>query len=151
MNLQLSDRQKQTVITALESFRSRKQAQIVASAEYKKDSPTYKEIRQPENEHDILSAEHSLMNAITLLSTLTNQPIAHFANPNPSQLPEPKVHTTEGPGNVPTPNQPHTDTLEGAEQFFINNSKGSILCKKPDGSALACLTYPEAQAFYGNP
>jgi len=150
MNLQMSDRQKQTIIAALESFRSRKQANITASAEYKKDSLSYKEIRQPENEYDILSAEHSLMHSITLLASLTSQPIAFFANPNPSQLPQPKTHKTEGPGPVPTPTQPHTTTLEGAEKFFLDNATGSILCTKPDGSALACNCYTDAVNFYGN-
>lgn len=151
MNLHLSDREKQTVTAALESFRSRKQAQIVASAEYKKDSPTYKELRQPENEHDILSCEHSLMHAITMLSSLTNQPIAHFANPNPSQLPQPKVHKTEGTGPVPTTPNYRCDTLAEAEAYFLANAGGQgVLCNKPDGSARACQTYPEAQQFYGN-
>jgi len=146
MNLHLSDREKQTATAALESFRQRKQAQIVASAEYKKDSPAYRELRQPENEHDILSCEHSLMHAITMLSSLTNQPIAHFANPNPSQLPEPKVHKTEGQGPVPTVN-----SLEEAEKFFTENASGRVLCKKPDGSALECVIYQSAKAFYGKP
>jgi len=148
MNLQLTDREKQVITAALESFRQRKQKDIETSAQYTKDHPIAKEIRKPENEHDILSCEHSLMHAITLLAKLTGQPIAHFANPNPSQLPEPKTHanTTEGPGLVPNY---RAETLKEAEEYFLANAGGlGILCVKPDGSALACHTYIEAENFF---
>lgn len=90
MNLHLTDREKQAFTAALESFRSRKQAALEASQNQPRN--VVEEIRKPENQYDILSVEHSLMHAITVLSKLTGQPITHFANPNPSQTPPPKTH-----------------------------------------------------------
>lgn len=99
MNLQITDREKQVIITALEKFRSIKQATIEVApstlANDTKNMRLYQELRQPENEYDILSAEHSLMHTLTLLARLTDKPIAHFANPQPSQDPPLAVHPTE--------------------------------------------------------
>ena len=145
MNLYLTDREKQTVTAALESLRSRKQAVIQTSAAFSKQDQ--KELRQPENEYDILSAEHTLMHAITLLSKLTSRPIAFFANPNPSQLPEPKVHPIPTPTR--TANQRVAKTFDEAEAFFLENSQGSVLCVLPTGTSLECFTFPEAVAFFG--
>lgn len=75
MNLPLSDPQKQTVIAALEFFRNAKQLSLS-----EKNYPF-----QKTSEYDLLSVEHSLMHSITLLAKLTDRPLEHFANPNPSQ------------------------------------------------------------------
>lgn len=94
MTLHLADREKQALTAACESFRHRKQSAIIATANISRDDKLRQEIRQPENQYDILSAEHSLMHIIVLLAKLTGQPIAYFTNPNPSQQSEPKTHDT---------------------------------------------------------
>lgn len=73
MNITFSDRQKQTMLVALEQLRQIKQAQLSLGG--------HKQL----NEHDILSNEHTLMHTITLLATLTRKPITAYTQ-NPSQL-----------------------------------------------------------------
>lgn len=142
-NLQLSDREKTAVIAALESQRSRKQAVIESGANHSK--AVQAELRQPDNQYDILSAEHTLMHAITLLAKLTGQPPAHFANPNPSQDPPIKTHLNP---HV-KPNQQRVNSVEEAERWFLQSSSGSVLCVNPDnGDALECDSYPAAKAFF---
>lgn len=110
MNLHISDREKQVITAALETFRSRKQG-VILSAPQDDRSKAAKEIRQPENEYDILSAEHSLMHAITLMSKLTDKPIAYFTNANPSQNPQPTTHLGE---------MSHSDVEKGMEGLNCN-------------------------------
>lgn len=69
MQLQLSDRQKQVVIIALEMLRQEKQKAIA-------EQKPHEQI----NEYDIISDSHALMHSITLLHNLTGQPMTHFMN-----------------------------------------------------------------------
>jgi len=79
-----SDREIQAIKVGLEMLRQTKQEQIATS--------------QPKpivNQYDILSPSHTLMYAITALAKITGNPVRHFTNVNPSQLPQPKTHTEE--------------------------------------------------------
>lgn len=99
MNIQITDREAQALKAALESQRSRKQAVIEAApasvAADMKKTHLYKEIRQPDNEYDILSTEHTLMHTISMLAKITGLPVAHFMNPNPSQDTPKATHEPE--------------------------------------------------------
>lgn len=93
MNLHITDREQQVLKAALESQRSRKHAVVEKAPGRKQGQPPPKgmtvaewvELRQPDNEYDILVTEHTLMHTISMLSKLTGQPPTHFMNPNPSQ------------------------------------------------------------------
>ncbi len=39
------------------------------------------------------------------------------------------------------------NSLEGAMNFFLENSSGTLLCMK-EGENMECSTYPEAQKFF---
>lgn len=87
MTLYLSDREKQVVLAALEFFRRAKQGSIL---------PAPEQLPMPfasaTSEYDLLSPQHTLMHTLKLLSTITQKPIEHFANPNPSQDPPTSTH-----------------------------------------------------------
>jgi hypothetical protein len=73
MTLQLTDRQDQTLLVALEHLR-------ITLAKRMTDNDLTKL-----NEYDILDRKHTLMHTLTLMATITKQPVAHFMNPNPTQ------------------------------------------------------------------
>jgi hypothetical protein len=75
MTLQLTDRQDQTLLVALEHLR-------ITLAKRMTDNNTDKL-----NQYDILDRKHTLMHTITLMSNITKQPVATFMNPNPTQVP----------------------------------------------------------------
>jgi hypothetical protein len=82
----ITDREKQVILAALDAQRESVQAYLF-------DKSPVKQNYKPRNSYDILAPEHTLMHTLTLMAKLTNQPIAHFTNPHPSQQPEPKTHS----------------------------------------------------------
>lgn len=91
MNLQITDREKQALLAALESQRSKKQA-VIESCGATAVAADRQEFRRPDNSYDILNTEHTLMHTISVMAKLTGNPIAYFMNPNPSQDPPLKTH-----------------------------------------------------------
>jgi hypothetical protein len=85
MTLELNDREQGVVLAALEQFRSLKQESIAGNDLARK---SFKSL----NEYDLLAPPHALMHTLTLMSRITKRPVEHFANPNPSQQPQPKTH-----------------------------------------------------------
>lgn len=91
-NLHLTDREQQTVRAALEEWRKIKADEVAA------------QIYTQRNEYDILSPAHSLMHTLSILSSITGLPLAHFTNalqqdakPEPTPEPQPKAEPTQPP------------------------------------------------------
>jgi|GraSoiStandDraft_46_1057282.scaffolds.fasta_scaffold28228_6 hypothetical protein len=85
MTLELNDREEGVVLAALEQFRSLKHESIIGNEVARK---AFKSL----NQYDLLAPQHALMHTLTLMSRITKKPVEHFANPNPSQQPQPKTH-----------------------------------------------------------
>jgi hypothetical protein len=85
MTLELNDREQGVVLAALEQFRELKQKAIIGEESQRRVFKTL-------NEYDLLAPQHALMHTLTLMSRITKKPVEHFANPNPSQQPQPKTH-----------------------------------------------------------
>lgn len=88
MKLELNDREEGVVLAALDQFRDIKHKAILGEDLQRK---AFKQI----NEYDMLAPQHALMHTLTLMSRITKKPVEHFANPNPSQLPQPEFHVDE--------------------------------------------------------
>lgn len=85
MTLELNGREQGVVLAALEQFRNIKHDAILGNEIVRAHFKTI-------NEYDLLAPQHALMHTLTLMSRITKRPVEHFANPNPSQLPQPKTH-----------------------------------------------------------
>jgi hypothetical protein len=84
MNLEINEREKTVLLTALDNLRDLKQRSLIGTND---ERAVFKAL----NQYDILAAPHTLMHSLSLLSKLTGRPIEHFTR-NPSQDPQPKTH-----------------------------------------------------------
>lgn len=85
MNLQLSDREKQIILTALEHLKTVKLAQV--------GTKVYVQL----NEYDIISQQHTVMHTVKLLARITARPIEHFMNPLQDITPKEPVIAEDKP------------------------------------------------------
>lgn len=85
MTLELNDREQGVVLAALDQFRDIKHKAIIGEDSQRQAFKTI-------NEYDLLAPQHALMHTLTLMSRITKKPVEHFANLNPSQLPQPEFH-----------------------------------------------------------
>lgn len=95
MNLDINDREKTVLLTALDNLRELKQLSLIGTND---ERAAFKAL----NQYDLLASSHTLMHSLSLLSKLTGRPIEHFTR-NPSQDPQPKTHEPdkEEPSSAP--------------------------------------------------